>query len=205
MSAAVLQELFRSAREKHLQLRRLDTCFHAFSGALIEAVRERHYRLVGFDTTHQGMLELEFEQPDGDRFQVRVEPYRTAHTFLRAVGPVIELVCTLNQHVDDPNLIASAQAGMMRQGVGRMLGVFSSQDNLQRGAGLSEPGNMRFHLHGAEVTATINLVLNLRDFALAGLDYDKDKIGQMLDAVVYGLEKFIGGILEKHAAPGTEQ
>ncbi|MFN8613766.1 MAG: hypothetical protein U0931_39895 [Vulcanimicrobiota bacterium] len=202
MSNAILKEIFRGAREKHLELRRLDTCFHGFSGALIEAFRERHYRLVGFDTTAQGMLVLEFEQPDGDRFIVRLEPYRTAHTFLRAVGPVVEMVFTLNQHVEDPDVIASAQAGMMRQGVGRMLGVFSGHDNLDRGAGLSEPGNMRFHLNGAEVTATLNLVLNLRDWALAGLDYDKDKIGRMLDAVVYGLEKFVNGILEKHSAPG---
>ncbi|MBS2037285.1 hypothetical protein JST97_20020 [bacterium] len=199
MSSAVLKEIFRGARQKHLQLRRLDTCFHAYCGALIEAFRERNYRLVGFDTTNQGALVVEFEQPDGDRFLVRVEPFRTAHTFLRAVGPVAEIVFTLNQHVDDPNVIASAQAGMMRQGVGRMLGVFSAHDNLNRGAGLSEPGNMRFHLNGAEVTATLNLVCNLNDYALAGLDYDKEKIGLMLDAVVYGLEKFVQGVLEKHS------
>lgn len=199
--SGILKDLFGQARKRHLEFRRLDSCFHAYSGALIEALRERNYRLINFDTD-RGMLTLAFEQPDGDQFLVRVEPYRTSHPFLRSIGPVVELVFTLVQHIEDPNVIAAAQAGMMRQGVGRMLGVFSSQDNRQSGATLSEPGNMRFHLHGAEITASINLVLNLRDHTIDSLDYDKDKIGQMLDAVVYGLEKFVTGILEKHAAVG---
>ena len=124
--SGVLKDLFGQARKRHLEFRRLDSCFHAYSGALIEALRERNYRLNNFDTDH-GMLTLAFEQPDGDQFLIRVEPYRTSHPFLRSIGPVVELVFTLVQHIEDPNVIAAAQAGMMRQGVGRMLGVSRSR------------------------------------------------------------------------------
>ncbi len=201
--SAVLQQLFHDGYRRHVEFRRLDSCFHAFSGALIEAFRERNYRLVGFDTLQAGgALTVSFEQPDGDRICLRLEPYRQTQTFLRSIGPVAEMVCTFYHHVDDPDVITAAQAAMLRQGMGRLLGTFSSHDNLQSGAALSEPGNLRFTLHGSEVVATLNLILNLKDYALGDLDFDKDKLGQSLDAMVYGLEKFVVGILERHSAPG---
>lgn len=197
MSGAVLKELFQQAHRRHLEFRRHDTCFHAFAGALIEAFRERNYRLVGFDTV-EGAVSVELEQPDGDRFNIRLEPYRRAQTFLRSIGPIAEMSATFHHRVEDPDVITAAQSAMMRQGVGRLLGTFSSHDNLRTGSELSEPGNLRFNLHGAEVVASINLILNLKDYSLNSLDFDKDRLGGMLEALVYGLEKFVGGILERH-------
>lgn len=194
---SVLQELFSKAHQRHLEFRRYDTSFHAFAGALIEAFRERNYRLVGFDTVQHAIVVI-VEQPDGDRVNLRLEPYRTTQTFLRSVGPVAEVVCSLHHHVHDPDVITAAQAGMLRQGIGRMLGSLSRHDDMRASAALSEPGNMRFHLHGAEVVASINLILNLNDYLVSALDFNKDKVGETIDATIYGLEKFVGGILERH-------
>jgi len=197
----VLQQIFHDAHLRHLEFRRYDTCFHAFAGAVVEAFRERNYRLVGFDSGASSLF-VDVEQPDGDRIRIRLEPYRTEQTFMRSLGPVVELVCTLFQHIEDPDTIAAAQAGMLQKGVGRMLGAFSSHDDLRPDSRLSEPGNLRFNLHGAEVVASINLILNLKDYSINSLDFDKDKVGSTLDALIYGLEKFVGGILERHMAPG---
>ena len=58
----ILQEIFEKAHHRHLEFRRLDSCFHAFAGTIIEALRERNYRLVGFDTSQNRgeVLDVQF-------------------------------------------------------------------------------------------------------------------------------------------------
>ncbi len=207
----LLKDLFDSSYARHREFRRMDSCFHAFSGAIIETFREMDYRLVGFDTVHArelglGLggaraekssytLALELEQPDGDRVTLEIEPYRLNHTFLKTIGPVAEIHFSLSQRVHDPDQMMQAQTSRMRLGMGQFLGFTSGSGQLDRGAGLSEPGNLRFSLQGCQAVASINLILNLRDYAVDELDYNKDKIRTSLESTIYGLEKFVNGML----------
>lgn len=217
--SGVVQQLFDQAYQRHRQLRQLQTCFHCFGGAIIEAFRERNYRVVGFDTS-VGSQVLNFEQPDGDQVTVVLEPYRTQPTFLKAVGAIAELKVTLRQRVPDPDLVAKAQAAQISSGISNFLGGYSmdgvshrrsemlerlaasgghSQFVASMVAQLEEPGNLRFRLQGVEAVASINLILNLNEYAKGALDYDTAQVGQMLDASIYGLEKFIDGMLSRQA------
>ncbi|MBI3925134.1 MAG: hypothetical protein HY319_06305 [Armatimonadetes bacterium] len=195
MNQDVFEQLVEGSHRRMLRLKRLGRFFHTFAGAVIEAMRERGYRLVGFDSFGDG-YSLQFESDQAEELSLVVDPYRTDLPYLIKAGHHAQIRVELATYVSDPDQMRAAQTMQMRT----LVGSFFGGGHQQPSGGLREPGAFSFRQDGARVLTSVNLLWDLSVYRKSDLDLDKDGIGQDIDALVHGLRKFREGLLERYVA-----
>ena len=221
---SVFQELTLGSQARFNSIRRKTQFFSTFAGGVVEALRESGYRLSnfrrhdpaarfqGFGAQPQGAMaarmgalqgggvgniELEFEQRDRDRCKVLVIPYRTDLPFLSKGHYYAQLGLELSRYSNDPDVLRKALSANSRGNVGTFLGAGRLPKlYLASPADLQKPGTMTFELKGARLVVAMNVILDLGKYRESDFDLDIPSIRGDLQALFYGLEKYLSLLLE---------
>ncbi len=195
------QTLVRECQDRYVGLRRKVQYFEMFGGAVIEALRERDYRLTDFDK-HGDNLELCFEQRDLDEFRVVILPYRKDLPYLFQRGHLAQLKLELGRFCNDPETLREAIDVNTRASFGTMLGgpMMTTLDIHSAGSRLQEPGTMTFSVKGSRLYASTNVILDLDAYRISDFELNIAKVGADFKALFYGLEKYLH-LLVKSLAP----
>ena len=222
---SVFQELTLGSQARFNSIRRKTQFFGTFAGGVVEALRESGYRLSnfrrhdpaarfhGFGAQPQGAMaarmealrgsggggniELEFEQRDRDRCKVLIIPYRTDLPFLSKGHFYAQLGLELSRYSNDPDVLRKALSANSRGNVGTFLGAGRLPKlYLDSPADLQKPGTMTFELKGARLVVAMNVILDLGKYRQSDFDLDISSIRSDLQALFYGLEKYLSLLLE---------